>query len=187
MLLLMQKYKTMNFGMDDKTEIYAFESDDDTDSGSHETEAGAVADIIENLMNRKNGRVYMVYDKNADGGYRPLRYSDIVILTRTVSGWAESFVNTLMSRDIPAYSDTSQGYFSVREIQILVSFLTVIDNPLQDIPLSAVMLSYFGRFDTTELAAIRQTDKKTRLYNQLTSLEKMKKLRNSLNFLTHTG
>lgn len=53
-----------------------------------------------------------------------------------------------MSRDIPAYSDTSQGYFSVREIQILVSFLTVIDNPLQDIPLSAVMLSYFGRFET---------------------------------------
>lgn len=43
----------MNFGMDDKTEIYAFESDDDTDSGSHETEAGAVADIIENLMSRK--------------------------------------------------------------------------------------------------------------------------------------
>lgn len=178
-----KKYKTMNFGMDDKTEIYAFESDDDTDSGSHETEAGAVADIIENLMSCKNGRVYMVYDKNADGGYRPLRYSDIVILTRTVSGWAESFVNTLMSRDIPAYSDTSQGYFSVREIQILVSFLTVIDNPLQDIPLSAVMLSYFGRFDTTELATIRQTDKKTRLYNQLTSLEKNEKVAKFLKLL----
>lgn len=125
----------------------------------------------------------MVYDKNADGGYRTLRYSDIVILTRTVSGWAESFVNTLMSRDIPAYSDTSQGYFSVREIQILVSFLTVIDNPLQDIPLSAVMLSYFGRFDTTELAAIRQTDKKTRLYNQLTSLEKNEKVAKFLKLL----
>ena len=45
------------------------------------------------------------------------------------------------------------------------------------------MLSYFGRFDTTELAAIRQTDKKTRLYNQLTSLEKNEKVAKFLKLL----
>ena len=45
------------------------------------------------------------------------------------------------------------------------------------------MLSYFGRFDTAELATIRQTDKKTRLYNQLTSLENNEKVAKFLKLL----
>ena len=59
-----------------------------------------------------------------------------------------TFVDVLMNENIPAYSDASTGYFNVREIKLLLSYLTVIDNPLQDIPMAAVLLSYFGRIDT---------------------------------------
>lgn len=114
--------------------------------------------------------MHVVYDKNEPGNYRRIRYSDIVVLTRTVSGWADSFVNILMRRGIPAFSDTSEGYFNVREIQLVISFLTIIDNPLQDIPMSAVLLSYFGRFNTRELALLRAGNKKEKIYTQLRQL-----------------
>ena len=71
----------------------------------------------------------MVYDKRVSGGYRKIRYSDIVILLRTVTGWADTFVNELMNNGIPAYSDASSGYFNVREIKLLINFMAVIDNP----------------------------------------------------------
>lgn len=161
-------FNTVDFGEDKQTCIYAFENDEGMDAESHETEADAVADIICSLMD--GDRKHVVYDKNEPGNYRPIKYSDIVVLTRTVSGWADSFVNVLMARGIPAFSDTSEGYFNVREIQLATSFLTVIDNPLQDIPMSAVLLSYFGRFDTRELAFLRTEGKKEKIYTQLVRL-----------------
>ena len=50
-----------------------------------------------------------------------------------------------MDRGIPAYTDSSTGYFSVREIQVILSMLTIVDNPVQEISLAAAMISYFGR------------------------------------------
>lgn len=163
-------YKTVDFSEDKATQIYAFANDEKLDAESHETEAEAVADIICSLVGERGGQVNVVYDKNEPGNYRRIRYSDIVVLTRTVSGWADSFVNILMRRGIPAFSDTSEGYFNVREIQLVISFLTIIDNPLQDISMSAVLLSYFGRFDTRELALLRAGNKKEKIYTQLRRL-----------------
>lgn len=80
--------------------------------------------------------------------YRPAEYRDIVILTRSVTGWADTFADALMDRGIPAYTDSSTGYFSVREIQVILSMLTIVDNPVQEISLAAAMMSY--------LAALRQ-------------------------------
>lgn len=124
-----------------------------------EIEAAAVADIVADLINPKeDGSFYAVYDKNEEQGYRPIRYSDIVVLTRAVSGWADTFVDVLMNRGIPAYCDSSEGYFDVREVKLLLSYLSVIDNPLQDIPMAAVLLSFFGGLTTEELTGLRMAD-----------------------------
>lgn len=170
--------KAVGFGNDNDTEIVLVETapaeelaEETADGNSREQEAEAVAGIIYGLVGAApDGSVRTVYDKNAAEGYRRIRFSDIVVLTRTVSGWAETFVNTLMRHGIPAYADSSEGYFNVREIRLILSYLAVIDNPLQDIPLAAVLLSYFGRLDTKELAQIRSVDKSRRLYTQLENL-----------------
>lgn len=130
-----------------------------------EVEAAAAAGIIADLMRPKaDGSFYVVYDKNEVGGYRPIRYSDIVVLTRAVSGWADTFVDVLMNRGIPAYCDSSEGYFDVREIKLLLSYLAVIDNPLQDIPMAAVLLSFFGGLTAEELTELRMKDASRSLY-----------------------
>ena len=43
---------------------------------------------------------------------RPLRYSDIVILLRSMSGWADIFVKVLGEMGIPARAAAGTGYFS---------------------------------------------------------------------------
>jgi len=72
-----------------------------------------------------------------------------------------------MNFGIPAFSDTSSGYFNTREIKLLLCFLAVIDNPIQDIPLAAVLTSYFGNFTSQELAEIRKESKDVKLYQSV--------------------
>ena len=167
-----QNENAMTFADDPDTMIYMIDmnqeklSPEDEERSAREREGAAAAALIHRLTQPKeDGSFYMVYDKNAENGYRRIRYSDIVILTRTVSGWADTFVNVLMNEDIPAYCDASEGYFDVREVKLLLSYLAVIDNPLQDIPMAAVMLSFFGRFTTEELTQIRMKDTTKHLYD----------------------
>lgn len=89
------------------------------------------------------------------GQYRPVRYGDIVILLRTVSGWAETFGEVLGDMGIPCVTGSQKGYFSAVEIRTVLAYLQILDNPIQDIPLAAVLRSAIGGFDDEELAKIR--------------------------------
>lgn len=91
----------------------------------------------------------------SSGKLRPVRYSDMVILLRSASGVDEIFREALQQADIPCFISSRTGYFSASEISLLMQLLRCIDNPLQDIPLFAVMHSVFGAFTDEELAQIR--------------------------------
>lgn len=95
-----------------------------------------------------------VMEKSA-GELRPVRYSDMVILLRTNSGWDEEFKKILEQQGIPVYITSKTGYFGALEVQELLQFLRVLDNPRQDIPLFGVMQSVFGGFTQEEIAQIR--------------------------------
>lgn len=169
--------KTMDFERDCATEVCLVDVDgisagtDNRDEDGKSMEANLIADTIERLVNGTapdgSSCVYMVYDKSSTGGYRPVSYSDIVILSRSLTGWADELTNVLLGRGIPAYSEASSGYFVVREIQLVLSYLKVIDNPLDDIHLAAVLMSFFGNMTAQELAVIRSGNKKEKLYYQL--------------------
>ena len=121
------------------------------DYQAKELEARAVAGRIRELVSPENG--FSVLDRET-GNYRTARYGDIVILLRTISGWAEVFTDVLMEAGIPAVAQTRTGYFTAREIRCMLNLLRVIDNPMQDIPLAAVMTSPLGNFSAEELAIL---------------------------------
>lgn len=139
------------------------------DSGSSltikEQEAEMIAGKIRDLY-----REFQVTDKNS-GLLRPVRYSDIVILLRTTSGWAEEFKNILEKEGIPAYVSSQTGYFQAVEIKVLLQFLKIIDNPLQDIPLYGTLKSFFGGFSEEEIAGLRSKDKESSLFELLSSCQ----------------
>ncbi len=122
------------------------------DYQSKELEAKVIAKRIREITDPDSG--LPVLDPGT-GEYRTACYKDIVILLRTMEGWAETFIDCLMEEGIPAYAQTRTGYFSAREIRTLLDLLRIIDNPMQDIPLAAVMTSPIGGFSPEELAVIK--------------------------------
>jgi ATP-dependent helicase/nuclease subunit A len=162
-----------------KTEVLLLEHEEDNEYSDAEAEAVMVADKIIRMLNGEDGR--LVLDKES-GSYRTPRAGDIVILLRSLKGWADTFVEILGSKGIAAYSESATGYFATVEIQTLLAMLAVIDNPRQDIALATVMKSYFGGFDNDELAAVRSVNINLSLYDAFinSSLEKAEKLRSLL-------
>lgn len=126
-----------------------------------ELEAKVIAARIKELVNSDNG--LKVVDKKTKE-YRRARYSDIVILLRTMSGWAEVFTSVLMSEGIPAHTGSQTGYFSTIEVITLLNLLRIIDNPLQDIALTAVLTSPIVQLMGEELALIKSTYKDEDMY-----------------------
>lgn len=97
-----------------------------------------------------------IFDKTT-GGMRKVEFKDIVILFRSPAAFAESYGKVLESMGIPVYVGTRSGYFSAREVQVVLSLLKIIDNSSQDIPLAAVLLSSIGGFSKKETALIKSS------------------------------
>ena len=130
--------------------IYVTGRDEDNEYGKMQIEAFAIADRIRELVDPETGMRI-----TEAGVTRTVNYSDIVILLRSMKGWAEAFVEVLTTKGIPVIAQEQTGYFSAKEIQMMLSMLKVIDNPRQDIPLTSALRSVFGEFNDEELAVIR--------------------------------
>ena len=126
-----------------------------------EREAMAVAGRIRELV----GRLPVVDSETKE--LRPARYSDMVILLRSPSGWDETFKKVLETSGIPVYISSRTGYFAATEVQTVLNFLRVLNNPLQDIPLFGVLKSPAAGFSDREIALIRAKKEKGRLYESL--------------------
>ena len=125
--------------------------------------------IRELLQPDDQGRRFFIFDKDRRE-YRELRYRDIVILLRTTRNWSEVFMEELRLLGIPAFADTGTGFFKTSEVQVVLSLLQIIDNPLQDIPLLSVLRSPLVFFTTDELAELRLADRKGTIYDALQAL-----------------
>lgn len=137
-----------------------------------QVEARMVGKIIKDLMSRdEKGKIQKVYDKKTDE-YRPVEFKDIVILLRATSAWAPVFADELMDMDIPTYADTGLGYFDTIEIKTIMSLLHIIDNPMQDIPLLAVLKSPIVGLTPEELIDIRLEDDNRSFYEALEAFSK---------------
>lgn len=126
---------------------------DDEDGDKVQIEALLIANRIRSLM--ENG---MVTDKKT-GQLRAVQYRDIVILSRSVATWGNTVAAVLKDCDIPAHVESNTGYFSSYEIQVILSMLRILDNPLQDIQMAAVLASPIVGMDDEELAQIRSAFK----------------------------
>lgn len=154
LILITDEEKGMDEDKSIEEEIYS----------QRELEAKGIADRIKELVDPLHGM--SVIEKETKQ-YRPCQCKDIVILLRTMSGWADVFVETLIANGVAAYSDTQSGYFSALEVKTILNYLKVLDNPRQDIPLASVMRSPIGGFTSEEMALIRIENRESELYEAL--------------------
>lgn len=141
-------------GMFDTRLLVVNPGEEEKDLKAPELEARAVGVEIRRLLKEQ-----LVSNENPTeanpGDLRPVRYGDIVILLRSMSGWADAFVHVLGEMGIPARAAAGTGYFSALEVQTALNLLKVLDNPRQDIPMAAVLSSPIVGLSGEELAALR--------------------------------
>ena len=138
-----------------------------TQTGEHrvrasEAEAAFVADYIRNMLSSE----FPVQDDKTRE-LRPVREEDIVILMRSPSTRLPDYRRALESRGIRCVADAGEDFFASMEIAVLFSFLQVIDNPRQDVPLIAVLRSPLFGFVPDELAALRSQQRTGDFYDAL--------------------
>ncbi len=142
--------------------------DEEINSENINLEAKVIVKKIKELMELSNEGKFKILDKQS-GEYRALQYRDIVILFRATKNSADALVQSLGEEDIPVYADTGTGYFESIEIRTIMSLLKIIDNPMQDIPIIAILKSPIMGFTAEELADLRLIDKEKYIYENIIS------------------
>ncbi len=131
------------------TEVTLIETDKDN---FLEAQAKYAADYIEKCI--------------ADGSEYG-NYGDFCILLRSVKNCAKPFTDEFTARGIPFSCEAGGGFLSAPEIMFMISLLKIIDNPADDIPLTAVMLSPVFGFTPDDLAEMRAVQRKGSFYQCL--------------------
>ncbi len=117
-------------------------------------EYSMIARRIRALLGMDGGIPMQVQDKETKK-MRDLCCRDIAILMRAAKGHAETLSDILLQNGIPAYFERSAGYFTATEVQIILNYLRLIDNPRQDDALASVLRSPIVGCSDDTLALLR--------------------------------
>ena len=123
-------------------------------------EARYIAEKISSLVGKRD----IVYYEGDEAKTRKIKYGDITLLCASRSPRVLAIIDYLHKTGLPLSSANISGDAENTGVKILLNLLSVIDNPMQDVPLIAVMKSLFGGFDCTELAEIRREYQKEDYY-----------------------
>lgn len=131
-----------------------------------EYEAKAIGSRILKMIKGENDT--KIWDREGER-FRNPDFKDIVILTRSLSD-ADTLIDELSKMGIPAYADNSGGYFENIEVLTIISLLSIIDNPRQDIHLAAILHSPIYSVNSDELCQIRMASPDGYYYDGILSL-----------------
>jgi ATP-dependent helicase/nuclease subunit A len=134
---------------------------DGDDRQAAEREAALVAECLRAL--RAAGR--LVWDEAA-ATWRPVRWSDMVVLLRAPRLRAEIYAREFARAGVPLLARRA-GLYETPEVRDLLCLLQLLDNPLQDLPLLAVLRSPLVGLDVNELAVIRLAALRERFWTAL--------------------
>ncbi|WP_308580324.1 UvrD-helicase domain-containing protein [uncultured Oribacterium sp.] len=150
-LLLLELEKTASTGEEgeeDSKEDDSIEDDGNSASNSaSNSSSGKSLSKLELECKMIAGKVRELLKK----GYA---YKDMVILLRSPHSVSREMVDIFGKEGIPAYAELKTGYYSAVEVETVLSFLAIIDNPRQDIPMAAVLRSPLFSFTDEELGQI---------------------------------
>ena len=158
--------------------LYGIAVENDT----YAEEAAFVADKIAELLDGDH------YVRSGDS-LRPVLPEDIVILLRSPGSVGGEFRYALQRRGIRCVTGDQGDLLQTEEIATIRAILEIIDNPLQDIPLAAVLTSPVFGFTAEDLAVLRSADRNKDLYALVASAAdpKSQKFMQALSVLRQTA
>ena len=139
-----------------EVELYAVDVREDT----YAEEAAFIAERIAALL---DGTHFVRQGQ----GLRPIAAEDIVILLRSPKNTGAEMVYALVNRGIRCVMEGDVDLLQTEEVGAIWAMLQVIGNPLQDIPLLAVLMGKMFGFTADEIASIRSKNKKCPVFEVL--------------------
>lgn len=142
-------------------------SENNSSNGSN-GENGEAVEIADLLATEREARLtglrlkdlkeagHEIWDKTLKQ-LRPVRWSDMAVLLRSPAGRVEAFAKEFANLGIPLEAARA-GFFQSPEVSDLVSLLQLLDNPMQDVPLLAVLHSPLVGMSVAELAEVRASE-----------------------------
>ena len=146
-LLLLELEKTVSTGEEGGEGEDVKEESNSSSNDSTNSSSGKSLSKLELECKMIAAKVWELLEK----GYA---YKDMVILLRSPHGVSREMVDIFGKEGIPAYAELKTGYYSAVEVETVLSFLAIIDNPRQDIPMAAVLRSPLFSFTDEELGQI---------------------------------
>lgn len=172
-------YETLEFGAPDEraelvvlagdapcVELHVIARAEEPHTDEHsETETDAAAGVLDLLLVEREARLvarrlrelktgrHRIWDKETNC-LRPVKWSDMAVLLRSPSGRAEAFAMEFNKAGVPLLA-ARDGFFASLEVTDLLNLLRLLDNPLQDVPLAAVLRSPLVGLSLDELAQVR--------------------------------
>lgn len=133
---------------DNRTKIVLVPSEGRS-TDTRKTEAEAIAFEIKRIVGN-----FDVWDKDRKE-LRKASYADIAVLFRGHTKWLNTMKDAFTKQGIPFHAQGVGAFYDTPEILSVMSFLRVLNNPLDDISLYASMTSEFGGFTDEECAVIK--------------------------------
>jgi len=131
----------------------------DSAEDKHVSEARLIAARINELMQS--------FTITENGSTRPAQYSDFCILLRSGKSHGQTYAEELRCCGIPVWTASPGQFFRATEIGWALSMLRVIDNPVQDVPMLAVLLSPMWGFTPDDIAEARMYCRQGSLFTAL--------------------
>ena len=101
-----------------------------------------------------------------DGVVRPIEYRDFAILLRIANATAKVYEKELLALGIPVINNNKgERFFELPEVQSVLAYLLVINNPYDDVALVSLLYGDYFRFTVGELAEMRHRNRP--LYDDL--------------------
>jgi ATP-dependent helicase/nuclease subunit A len=138
--------------LNDADATEAGESGEPSHSPAERTATEAEAAAVASRLRELHENALPVLDES--GEPRPVRWSDMVVLLRSPSGRAEAYAKVFEQVGVPLSANRT-GLFRALECLDLLNLLRLLDNPLQDLPLLAVLRSPLVGMTINELAVLR--------------------------------
>lgn len=124
----------------DKSRLRVFDWAEKSDEDSGVTvESIRIASCLKSILSSDHRREYPVFDKKT-GGFREIRNKDCCILYRSATH-AHEFEKALRQVGIPYIREEKKGFFERPEIKDMISFLSYLMDPTDDVSLLSLAQS----------------------------------------------
>ncbi|WP_461223902.1 helicase-exonuclease AddAB subunit AddA [Lacticaseibacillus suihuaensis] len=137
-----------------ETQVETADDDDNTeDAAALDRDQAEAQMVVAHIQQMVQDPSYLLYDSETHQRRR-IRYQDITLLTRA-SKQNITLQSVFAAANVPIVIGNAKNYFKTTELMVMLSLLRVIDNPLQEIPLVAVLRSPLVGLSADALALIR--------------------------------